>query len=329
MMAIRPLRAGVTVLEALVALTIVAAAMSLIVPSMNGARRGAKRVTCMNTMAELVRGAALYAKNFDDWIIGSPEGSGAYLQEASQAWGPAVQTWDFMGPMEAQWNMGMIQPSQGGPISFVARRFNDLRGHPTFSCVSNDFLAPQYAGPDAGVGPMVSYNTIAYALWREASWPTNHEQKPPPDWQPSVVRIGNPANKVFCADGARYSTGDTPPDYDLTVQGGYGGAFADSGPYTMFTRSWDRSWAPGNDPVGTVDARTYAFRHSSAEPPPGAPANAFKLNLAFYDGHVETQGDQTAANPYQWLPRASRLDTSCLWPDIAAMYGPGEILIGD
>jgi len=332
----RRLSRGATFTEMLVAITIILAAVGMVTPAYYGVRRGAQRMACMNTLSQIAAGMTVYAKNFDDWIIGSPYGSGAYLQGQSQAWGLAVQTWDFMGPLEAQWNMGLPTVSQGDPDAAVVRRFNDLRGHYAFKCAGNDWLAPRYVGPDAGVGPMVSYNTCRWQLWPAEYAPTNQEEHLPPDWRPSVAKIGNPANKVFCADGARYSTCIDPPDYDLSVEGPFGGAFSDAGVYSVWTRSWDRCRAPGNagalggHALTEVDPRQYAFRHSTGSPPVGAPANAFKLNVVFYDGHVETQGDLTAANPHQWLPKGTTLETSALWPDAAAIYGGyDQIVIGD
>lgn len=321
---------GATFTEMLVVITILLAAVGLVMPTFGSARRSAHRVACMNTLSQIATGMATYAKNFDEWIIGSPYGSGAYLEGEPRAWGPAVQQWDFMGPLEFQWSMGLTEVNKRDPNAVIVKRFNDLRGHDAFRCAANDWMALHFDGPNAGAGPMVSYNTCRWQLWPEEEAPEGWEEQLPTGWRPSVVRIGNPANKVFCADGARYSSCTYPPDYDLSVQGPYGGAFSDAGVYSAWTHSWDRCWAPGNVRMGPVDARIYAFRHSMAAPPAGARANAFRLNLAFYDGHVETQGDLQASNPHQWLPKGTVLRTIALWPDAQLIYGgTGNIVIGD
>ncbi len=136
-----------------------------------------------------------------------------------------------------------------------------------------------------------------------------------------MTRVGNPSGKVLMADGARYSNVDFPPDYVLTVNAAWGGAFADIAPYSTWNHSWDRSRAPGNGYSGEVDARKYAFRHSMADPPVGAPANAYQMNLLFYDGHVETLGDLASSNPHMWLPSGSSLDTSVCYPDTREHFG--------
>lgn len=318
MIARRCARTGVTFMEVLIVISVLATLFSLVAPALSGGRRTAQRVTCMTKLCELARGAVQYAIDNDDWIIGSPSGSGAYLRDKPVAYGPAVQTWDFLGPTAHMWQMGL--PAAYGQEQDVMRRFNALRGHKAFLCPANDFQTAAYSGPDAGAGPMVSYNTIRTQLWRQDEAPP-HEEELPPNWRPSVSRIGIASNKVFCADGSRYATVTQPPDYDLTVNAPYGGAFADTGVYSIYTRSWDRSRVPGNGYHGPTDARKYAFRHSLAEPPVGAPGNAYKLNLAFYDGHVETQGDLEASNPHQWLPMGTTLDRSACWPDTIAHFG--------
>jgi prepilin-type N-terminal cleavage/methylation domain-containing protein/prepilin-type processing-associated H-X9-DG protein len=331
----RPERTGFTLIELLVVISIIALLLSLLLPSMTGARRTGQRVSCAAGLRHISEGMQQYAQDNDDAIVGGPETSGAYMYDpvtaswSAQAWGPAVQAWDFMGPMAQIWNMGLTVPSKGDSPDVVAKRFNELRAHPAFLCAANKFLAMWFGGPQAGAGWMVSYNTQRYQLWSEGSWPSTHGEKPPPNWKPVTTRIGVPADKIYAADGARYSTGDTAPDYDLSVEGAFGGAFSDTGSYSTFSKSWDRSWAPGNNKVGTVDARYYAFRHATAEPPTGAPANVFRGNFAFYDGHVEGQGDLQSANPYQWLPAGSSLNTADVWPDVASHYGlSGTISIG-
>jgi len=321
---------GFTLIELLVVISVIAVLISILLPAMSSARRTGQRVACGASLRRIAEGMAQYAQDNEDAIIGSPSTSGAYLAGAGQAWGPAVQYYDFMGPMAHLWGMALTLPSKGDDPKAVARRFEELRSNGAFLCASNRFLALKYDGVDAGAGWMISYNTQRYQLWEESDWPSSHGEQPPANWKPVVGRMGSPAEKVFCGDGARYSTGDQPPDYDLTVAGPYGGAFSDTGTYSTYSRSWDRSWAPGNNRIGTVDARYYGFRHATSEPPVGARANTFKGNFAFYDGHVETQGDLDSTNVFQWLPAGSRLNTAGnVWPDTMARFGySGEVVIG-
>jgi len=322
-------RGGFTLIELLVVISIIALLISILLPALSGARRAGQRIACMANFREVASGASEYSTSNDDWIIGAPSTTGAYLLGEPSAYGPAVQTWDWQGPMAFMWGMGLFLPSQGDQAG-VARRFNELRGSRAFLCAANKFLSTHFAGPDAGTNWMVSYNTSRYQLWRAEEVPAGHEEKPPSNWAPSIGRIGVTSNKVFCADGSRFANATTRPDYDLGVNAGFGGAFADAGPYTTFTRSWDRSMAPGNGGRSTIDPRIYGFRHSTAEPPPGAKGDAFKTNVAFYDGHVETQGDLQSSNPHQWLPQGTRLQTSATYRDTRRQFGlPGVVIIGN
>lgn len=326
-------RAGFTLIELLVVISIIALLISVLLPSMSSARRTGQRVACSAGLRRLAEGMGQYAQDNEDAIIGSPVTSGAYLCEkdseggcswVARAYGPAVQSWDFMGPMAKLWGMGLKIPSKASDDKGVIEYFNTLRSHPAFLCPSNSFLAMKFDGPDAGAGFVISYNTQRYQLTPGSGWWSDHGEKPPPNWQPIVGRMGSPAEKIFCGDGARYITEDSHIlDYDLSVRGSYGGAFSDTGTYSTYSRSWDRCWAPGNTKTGPSDARYYAFRHATSEPPQGARANVLKANFAFYDGHVETLGDLESSNVHSWLPAGSRMTNvgGNVWPDTAARFG--------
>ncbi len=334
-------RPGFTLIELLVVIAIISLLISILLPSLTGARRTGQRVACMANLRELASGAQEYATDNDDWIIGSPAGSGAYIVEGGVAYGAAVQAWDYMGPMARMWGMGLTFPDAGDTAG-VARRFNELRGNRAFLCPSNRFLSSFFGGVNAGTDWMVSYNTVRTQLFRreaEVGGPpaipgvtiaaSSHNEKLPSGWRPNISKMGNPANKVFIADGSRFATTTIAPDYDLSPLAGWGGACSDPGAYSTYSRSWDRTWASGSS-VG-VDARMYAYRHSTSEPPQGAAGNAFRMNVAFYDGHVENQGDLESANPHQWLPQGSKMENTSggVWSDAVTHFGlSSDISIG-
>lgn len=340
-------RIGFTLIELLVVISIIALLVSLLLPALSSARRTGQRVACMATLRGIAQGMQNYANDNDDAIMGGPGTSGLALVNPktgsvyAAGTGHLVQRWDFYGPLAQQW--GLPVPEARGTNPSAAERFKQLRGVPGLLCKANNFLAKPFAGANAGVGRMISYNTIRWPLFYLGVRDASGQMKPPPGlpvsdalgtswygngftdvqlpsgWRPNVTRMGMAASKVYCADGARYSDYATAPDVDLTIDAGWGGAFSDGGPFHKLTKSWDRSFAPGNGSnfaPRSTDARVYAFRHSSAEPPYGAAANAFKLNLVFFDGHAETQGDLSASNPYLYLPKDTKVGTlSNIWAD--------------
>jgi prepilin-type processing-associated H-X9-DG protein len=164
---------------------------------------------------------------------------------------------------------------------------------------------------------MVSYNTaLGFLLIRNtgsgnagrthtlaAAW------NPPQSFIPKINKVGNPAQKVYIADGGRYSNAGVRPDAEIAAMGSFGGAFADQGAPQRFSNSWDRSNAPGNAPhpqnPASFDARVYAYRHGTRQQK--ASADAFRINVGFFDGHVETLGDLAASNPTFWFPKGTEL----------------------
>lgn len=338
-----PERRAFTLIELLVVISIIALIISILLPSLASARRAAEKIACMAGMRSVAQAQASYSAESEDWIIGAPAGSTSYLRGAGAAFGSAVQRWDFMGPMAELMGLGISLAD--GSNDAIARRFNELRSSPAFLCRSNKFLSTYFpGGVDAGTGRMVSYNTARYQLMAYASdmndakakglsgsapgveWYNNtHSETVPKTWKPVTAKLGVPSNKIYCADGARFSQArsgsEIPPDYDLSLDGAWGGSFSDAGAYTQFTRSWDRSRAPGNGYLGRIDGRVYGYRHSSGLPPIGAPGNAFKTNVVFYDGHSETQGDLESSNPHQWLPQGTLLGIGDIWRDTILHFG--------
>ena len=130
--------------------------------------------------------------------------------------------------------------------------------------------------------------------------------------------VGTPAKKVFIADGSRYSEIGTEgePDYNGDPFGGWGGAFCDVGPYSLFSRSWTPEAAGGlfNSDV-YVDPRSFSYRHGAKDS--FRPLGNYKMNVGFFDTHVETMTDLTSADPHMWMPKGFRILKDNLEGDVA------------
>lgn len=319
-------RGGFTLIELLVVISIISLLIAILMPQLSAARNGARTLLCATQLRSISDGMHEYASGNEGWIVGSPAGSGSGIV-GSIAGGAVCQNWDFMGPIAKEWGWSL---PESRTIADMVARFNTLRSTKPFLCPSNPYIAPWFDGPQAGAGPLVSYNTVRYMLMMNSDVSTDsshvvgdqiynnsHEQKIPPRYVPMLDRIGDSSRKVFCADGGRYSTVIDGPDYDLKARALWGGSFSDVGPYSTFTRSWDRSGRNG----GSRDPRLYAFRHSRSTPRPFAPPDELKLNLVFFDGHVELMGDLEASNPYMWIPARSQLELTSMFPDVAPRFG--------
>ncbi|UCG34240.1 MAG: prepilin-type N-terminal cleavage/methylation domain-containing protein [Phycisphaerales bacterium] len=268
-------------------------------------------------------------------------------------WNP-VQVWDWAGGM-AQ-SMG-IKFSRGTHED----RYKEIITMKLFKCPSNKAVTEAYdAGLQYGVLPMVSYNTSRNFMWPgkrsllEDSFPGQLEgyttdpywaepgcgwnwdwtqragvKRYSPAWAevskesylPRLDQIGSPAGKMCLSDGGRYALADQAPTYNARPFAGYGGAFSDVGPYSFFSRGWDRrmGW-PEYRAADATDARIYSFRHGKKEP--FLPLGSYSLNVGFFDSHVERLNDIKSANPHFWMPRGFRLYPTDdeVHPDVIETY---------
>ncbi len=147
-----------------------------------------------------------------------------------------------------------------------------------------------------------------------------------PEWYlPNLRYVGRPSRKVFVADGARYTYLRQKPDYDLRYYADWGGCFADGSPYLTLSRSWSRELGPGNtfgtggvlqgSPIARIDPRRYSYRHGNGQA--RGPWRQFRMNVGFFDGHVELMDDVDSANPHLWLPQGGRCKVNPLNSKIA------------
>jgi prepilin-type processing-associated H-X9-DG protein len=269
----------------------------------------------------------IYASQNNDAIMGSAHTSARLIYSDPKSATPTfatnisdnncpsvIQEFDWMSP--AARVMG-VKFDEGPSLQSRLARFEQLREYPGFMCPENQILAIKYTGSSINVaaGPMVSYNTaLGFLLIRNtgASFGAlgvtmaRNEWNVPAGYNVKLAKVGDPARKIYIADGARYSSTAEVPDIELALGTSHGGAFSDQGACMRFSASWDRGLVPNNsaNKSRTRDARIYAFRHG--------PVNArsrggtFRFNVGFFDGHVETLDDLEGANPNLWFPKGTQ-----------------------
>lgn len=337
-----------TLIELLIVIGIIGVLASIATPSLQGARSQARTAVCGTNLSQLCRGMTMYATDYHDAIVGSATTSGSYFffenlaNNDQTVTGACTQPWDWTGPMARVFQAPFSEKK-------VSDLFNAQRAMKTYTCPANRFVATHWIGSaiHAGPGRMVSYNTSETFMYAApqtkfqlrhpiphgeeggglTTMPVGWVERLPPGYRPRVDRIGNPADKVFLADGARYSSSTQEADYDLSRYARFGGAYSDAGPYSDYTKGWNRLAAFGSPIPIKVDARIYAYRHGQRRP--FRPLGEYKLQMGFLDGHVNTLTDVTSANPHHWLPRGTELNLNDrhIYEDVRQRFGGGWMTI--
>jgi prepilin-type processing-associated H-X9-DG protein len=327
--------AAFTLVELLVVIGIIAVLIAVLLPALARAKRAANTVACASNLRTILQGMQIYASQNNGYFPGGPSTTAQFFWNLNSPLGlntnygdgnspGVIQIWDYESPiahaMGLTFNEGPNPTDRwDGPTS----RFMQFNTYNLFRCPENQTLAVDYQGNGPDVANMISYNTALafHFLHTPASYPAQLKLKVysdpsyldlPSGYSPKLTKIGNASKKIFIADGARYSTTSQAPDYDLSSTSSEGGAYSDVGAWSAYSRSWDRGNATGNKntgggTTGTIDARIYAFRHGLVNVKSGGATNGFKMNVGFFDGHVETMGDLDASNPVYWVPKGSTI----------------------
>jgi prepilin-type N-terminal cleavage/methylation domain-containing protein/prepilin-type processing-associated H-X9-DG protein len=180
------------------------------------------------------------------------------------------------------------------------------------------------SGASTGINPAVCPNSGNYF-------------QVPVGYVPKLSKIGHSAAKICISDGGKYTENDNSqlqPNYVCAYlpTATLGGCYADMGPYmgyppknapdTSHSTALDRD-AANTAPYDYGDGRIYGFRHGTTKN--GAPADSYRFNAAFYDGHVETMGDLQGANPAFWAPSGTVINSTQFDPtydaDVIRQYG--------
>ena len=329
---------GFTLVELLVVIGIIALLISILLPALSKARAAANTVACAANIRSVCQAMYAYAAEYKGSIAGGPNTSGAFLLDPNGTISEdncpgIIAIWDWMSPIAT--SMGITFNTGAGTQDRIDR-FVQLANFKGFRCPSNDFTVVAYSSPAIPVTQMPSYTTAAIFHFIPSSSTTPNlsfyvgKKYPqryytvPGGYSPKLSAIGAASQKAYIADGGRWNNGQNPsPDADIAFQATVEAcSFTDVGVFDKFSRSWLRGNAPGNNGNLAFDSRAIGMRHGSSTP--GGVANSYRMNVGFFDGHVETMGDLDAANPAIWMPRGSTTTGSEVYADVKDKYFQGS-----
>ena len=229
-------RKGFTLIELLVVVAIIAVLISILLPSLSGARRLAKRVVCGSGQRQIAIAATGYGLENDDWFVGAPNGSGipAFGPGSALTYRDAPTTpWDWASPLRERYmkdsginynnTIGRMAETREGV--FRCPETNDvtalLGGPPAPHNQWNTQLAPSFliswkfllagrnyseSGSQGLVQGTFRNSTPGggeFAVrWQVA--PSGWESEPPRDYLPRISKVGPPSRKFFLLDGVRF-----------------------------------------------------------------------------------------------------------------------------
>ena len=351
-----------TLVELLVVIGIIGLLISILLPSLNKARHSAATIKCSANLHSIMLGIQIYATNNRDYIPGSPNTTGRFLFDAAGDAASTVYTstncpnvtacFDWQSPVASAIGVRLspddttfVEPSStphfnSGPDSASRlSRFEFLRTFPPFTCPENQAaIWTGYGTPLCATNIAISYSmaeefllvaTPAGNAYGSGILYPGSNPVYPNGYSPKMGKIRNSSSKICMADGSRYvaATSSSLPDYSLSVTGSGGGSWADGGSWTQGTHCWPR--ASPSTPLGlsgvTTDWRPLIYRHGLTTTG-GAPGRYY-MNVAFFDGHVQTMDDVSSSNPALWLPSGSVLtcgstagNFGTIWTDTATKF---------
>lgn len=303
---------------------IIALLISILIPALSKARKAANTIACASNMRQISMGMMMYANQYKGAIVGNAYTSGAFLHTPGYSdfnCPDICQMWDWESPVAVMLGVKFPADSIAKTSSNLTQRvarFQFLTQYKAFKCPENDLTY----GPggefnvDLGTAQMISYYTSIYFQYiylpqGNSDYTLSQYNVQTGGFYPNLSKVGETSSKVWLCEGCRWT------DYGATTQqlpiyqAGYNAEdyfqmYADTGPFDIKTDSFLGPQMP------------LSMRHGARTVSPGANIGTstpsiygtYRMNVAFFDGHVETLDGLKAMNPNYWLPRGSVLPSS-------------------
>ncbi len=316
-------RSGFTLVEILVAVSIIALLLGVLVPVLGSVRGAAKSAGCAAMQRNLFMGVQNYANSNSDNLPGinttgrkylGSLGATTHIPEMLFDSSPntPTQTFDWISPsigLDANLDRNRARRTKqifedlGCPS---AGAFNDkLYGFatdktPDFQTLIDSegigqisYLSP---GPFHLVGPAPP----GAGTGRRYGW--SGPAIPPQSYLPRLDRVGTQlSGKIFIADGTRYLTKGGILDFDISPSPKYYGSFTSSSPI------YSGSTAYGREPH---HPQFNSERHESRSTYPYNKNLSYRhgggINVTFLDGHVDGLSEaESKSDATRWYPRGS------------------------
>jgi prepilin-type N-terminal cleavage/methylation domain-containing protein/prepilin-type processing-associated H-X9-DG protein len=322
---------GFTLIELLVVIAIIAILISLLLPSLKGAREVARSIACQSTLRQLAVGQTMYATDFKD-AIASASTSGLQGQYDSGGAAYCFDTTDDTPTSTQDW----ISPTMGSSAGLSANRAQRMfQIFDQLACASaiNDAVPFNVSPPPADRTQFDDallrqrFRQISYLApsgfhyfptlqvanrYRRGSITPRYGFPTPVqvnfNYLPRLSAVGTQASqKVVAADGTRYfpDTIDVQIDTNPTPAGG---CFTDSGPIFNESRAYGRSTPSYPQNVQLT------FRHGDD-----------LMNAAFFDGHAANIKARDAyTNVALWYPSRSTYIGGNATPEAEAVWNSGD-----
>jgi len=343
-------RGGFTLIEALVVVAVLAALTGVLLPVVGSSRAAARRAKCMMQEKNLHNQSMAWAASNKDQLPGVNTTGKPYLRfpEFTSLCG---DTTTETPTSVFDW----ISPVMGGALNLSANRaertaqlFEDL-ACPDARRV-NDALygpagVPDYADFDAihrGAGfRQVSYLSPAafHLLGKRESggnpwagpaggwhYPYRGPGTTPGGYRPRLHAVGNPALKIWVADGTRYVASERVMDFDINPRPYFYGSFTTSGPIYVGSTAYGQDPSQVEFPGGSngervlprsvypINARL-SYRHGG------------RIHAAYFDGHIGALDEATArSDATPWYPKGSVFTGIRATSDSLSTHAEGDVL---